>query len=95
MDHGHTVGFKPIAERQGGMIEVLRPGRNVAELQGAFDQIMIADGGAQLLELEGEIGILHLPGERIAERASETAWGIDVPFIAGPEEGRKKGNPWM
>ena len=51
------------------------------------------DGGAELFELERKVGVLHLAGQRLAQRRPEPARRIEIPFISGPEEGGKEGQP--
>jgi len=61
------------------MVHVLRSDRDVADLKITFDQLVIADLSAQLIESYGEIGILQLPSQRIMQ-------GLPKPFgsVRGP-----------
>src|SRR6202049_2935991 len=91
IDYGHTVGFQPITERQGRMIEVLRGDADIADLQRPLDQIMVVQRGVQIVEGDWEIDRLHLPGQRLAEGGADAARTIDVPHVTGFEERFKKG----
>jgi hypothetical protein len=91
IDYGHTVGFQPITERQGRMIEVLRRDADIADFQRSLDQIMVLQRGVQILEGDREIDRLHLPGQRLAEGGADAARTIDVPNVTGFEERFKKG----
>ena len=40
---------------------------------------------------KGEVGVLHLPRKRFAQRGAEAARHIDVPLVARPEKGSEEG----
>jgi hypothetical protein len=44
------------------MVEILRLHGDVVEHQRALDKVVVADGGAELFQLERKIGVLHLSG---------------------------------
>src|SRR5438067_385634 len=72
------------------MVQVLRADLDVAERKDAFGEIVIADGGAELLQLDRKVGGLHLSGERLPHRLGEAARRIHVPFVAGDEDRGKE-----
>ena len=72
------------------MIEILGDHPHAAEREAALDKVVIADGGAELRQGDGEIGVLHLPGQGSFQLLSQAARSIDVPFVARAEEGREE-----
>src|SRR5712691_2685157 len=72
------------------MIEILGDHAHPAECVAALDEVVIADGGAELLQGDGKVGVLHLPGQGSFQLLSQAARRIDVPFVARTEEGRKE-----
>ena len=85
VDDCDAVRLQAIAERERGMIEVLGRHSDVTDIEGAFDQVVIANGGVEPIERDGKIGVLHLPGERLAQGLVEALGTVDVPFGAGTE----------
>ena len=69
------------------MIEILGDHPHAAEREAALDEIVIADGGAELLQGDGKVGVLHLPGQRSLQLLSQAARSVDVPFVARAEKG--------
>jgi len=55
-----AVGLEPVAERERRVVQVAGRDLEVADREGALDEIVVADGGAELLERDGEVGVLHL-----------------------------------
>src|SRR5262249_41907761 len=47
---------------------------------------MKANPGAELIKGDREIVILHLSGERLAQRRAGTLWAVDVPFGAARKQ---------
>src|SRR5262249_60228418 len=84
--------LQPIAERERGMVEIARRHLDVVDLEGALDQVVIADRGAELVECDREITVLHLPGERFAQGLAESFGAINVPFVARLEQRREEWN---
>ena len=87
-----SVSFQPEPKGESRMIHVLCSDRDVAKLKVTFDQFVIADLGAHLIQPHRKIRIPHLPGERILQGLSEPFGRVDVPFVARNEERSKKGN---
>ena len=90
INHGHPVRLEPIAEGQGGMVQVMRGDLDIVDDERAFDKVMIADAGLELIERDREIGVFHLPGQGFAQRLAEPLGSIDVPFAAGDKKRSKK-----
>src|SRR5262245_19747439 len=86
VNESYTIRPQLVPQGQRRMVKVLGFDRNVIERQGPFDQVVVVNGGTELLELQREIRILHLPGQRLAQRRSQSARRIAVPFIPGPKE---------
>src|SRR5262245_59003084 len=74
------------------MVEVARGDLDVTDPQLALDELVVANRGAELLELDGKVGVLHLARERVAQRLAEPARRIDVPLVARHEERHEEGN---
>src|SRR5712692_6432393 len=72
------------------MIEILGDYPHPAEREAALDEVVIADGGAELLQGDGKVGVLHLSGQGSFQLLSQAARGIDVPFVARAEERGKE-----
>src|SRR5262249_11882149 len=75
-----------------GMVEISRRHLDVADVEGAFDQVVITDGGAELVERDRKIRVLHLARERLAQGLAEALGAIDVPIGAGAEERSEERN---
>ena len=61
IDNHATVSLEPVAQRQRGVVEVLRPDMDILDLELALDQLMVADGGTELVDGDREVRGLHLP----------------------------------
>ncbi len=81
----HAVHLEAIAERQHRMVQVPRGHPDVADREGALHQLVIADRRRQLIETHGKVRVLHLAGERVAQRFAKAARGEDVPLVARSE----------
>ena len=82
-----------IAEGEGRVVQVLRADGGVADLEDALDQVVVAHLGADVVEADREVLVLHLSGEHVVERPYEAAGAEDVPPAAGHEERREEGEP--
>ena len=56
IDNHATVRLEPVAQRQRGVVEVLRPDMDILDLELALDQLMVADGGTELVDGDREVG---------------------------------------
>ena len=90
INHGHPVRLEPIAEGQGGVVQVMRGDLDIVDDERAFDKVVIANRGLKLIERDREIGVLHLPGQGFAQRLAEPLGSVDVPFAAGDKKRSKK-----
>ena len=72
------------------MIEISRGNFYVADIEAALEQVMVANGGAEAVERDREIGVLHLPGERLTQGRAKAFWTINVPFGAIAEKRSEK-----
>mmetsp|Transcript_28434 Transcript_28434/g.66726 ORF Transcript_28434/g.66726 Transcript_28434/m.66726 type:complete len:387 (-) Transcript_28434:18-1178(-) len=52
----------------------------------ALSEVVIPDVGPEVVEVDGEVIVLHLPGERIANAPGATARTVHVPRHAGDEQ---------
>ena len=80
VDDRRAVGLDPVAERQRRMVHVVRGDAHVVDLDAAFDQVVVADLGGELLDRDREVRVLHLARERLADRRPEAARAVDVPL---------------
>ena len=90
--HRDPIGFDPVAQRHGGMMEKLRRHPHPADRVDALVQLVVADRGRQLAQRNREIGELHLTGQHVMQRAAAAFRAIDrdgVPFDKGRAEERK------
>ena len=67
IDQAGAVNLEAVAEGQRRMVQILGPYPNVPGVEHAFDQIVIADRGAELLQGHREVGGLHLAGQGVAQ----------------------------
>jgi hypothetical protein len=74
------------------MVHVLRPDPQIADLEITFDQLVIADLGAHLIEPHREIDILHLPSQSVVQGLPKPFGSVDVPFVSRREKGIKEGD---
>ena len=88
---GGAVRLEAVAERDPGVIEISGGGVDGTQLEGALAQVMVANRGAHLAERHREIGVLHLPGERLLEPPATAARRVDVPLVARDEQRREEG----
>ena len=84
--HRRRVGLQPKSERERGMVQIAGRDLDVVDVERTLDQVVIADPGPALVERDGEIGVLHLPGQVFAQRLAEPLGPVDVPFVARHEQ---------
>jgi hypothetical protein len=65
--HRYPVGFQPITEREHWMIQISGGDVDIVDTKSALDKIVIANLGSALIQRDGEIGILHLPGQSLTQ----------------------------
>jgi len=85
-----TLRFEPVAKRQRWVIQVTCPNRDVCDLKGAFYKLMVSDSRAEVVQLDWEVGILHLAFEGIPQRSVHSFGCIKVPLILWREERREE-----
>ena len=93
VDEGDVPDLQAVAERQRGVVEVAGEDVDLADLEGALDQVVVPGGRAELFQRDREVGVLHLPGQRLLEPVAEPSRRVDVPLAAGLEEGREEREP--
>src|SRR5439155_19461584 len=64
-----------------------------ADLERSLSRIVIANGRAELVELDREIGEGHLTGQRPRQSLAEPAGRVDVPLALRDEERPKERKP--
>ena len=63
---------------------------DIVDIEGALNEVVIANLGSALIERDGEIGILHLPSQGFTQRLAEALGAVYVPFITGHEKRSEK-----
>jgi len=63
---------------------------DIVDIEGALNEVVIANLGSALIERDGEIGILHLPGQGFTQRLAEALGAVYVPFVAGRKKRTKE-----
>src|ERR1700682_295785 len=87
-----AVGFDSVAHRHDRMIEKLRRDPRAADCVDALGQVVVGDRGRQLVQRDGEVGVLHLATQDLMQRTAAAFRTIDrggVPFDKGRGEERK------
>ena len=90
-----AVCLQAIAQREGGMVEILRRYLDVADVEGALDQVVIANRGAELVVRNRKIRVLHLARERLAQGLAQALGPIDSQSVPLRKSGAKNGTPWI
>ena len=91
IDHSDAVGLDAIPERKCRMVQVLGDDAHARDRKLSLDEVVIPDGGVELLQRHREIRVLHLAGERRFELLPHAAWGVEIPLVAGDEQRREEG----
>src|SRR5438034_739670 len=91
VDDRGAVGLEAVAERYGGVVEVLRDDPRAADRVRALAQVREAERGGELAQGHREIRELHLAGERLVERAFplRAVEGDRVPRVERRREERE------
>src|SRR6266581_9064894 len=73
------------------MIQIVGGDFDIVDIKGALNEVVIANLGSALIQREGEIGILHLPGQGFTQGWAEALRAVYVPFVAGH---KKRSEEW-
>ena len=87
VDQHHPVGLDPVTERQRRVVQVTGCHPRLVNHETALDQVVVTQRRAHRIEVDREIGVLHLPGQRFPQRRAKAARRIHVPLV-GPVEQR-------
>ena len=90
VDDARAVRFQPIADGERGVVEILRGDAHVADREPALDHFVKMHVRGERVQRDREVGIIHLPGEHVAQRLAEAARAVDVPLVARDEERREE-----
>src|SRR6266853_1615413 len=63
---------------------------DIVDVEGALNEVMIANPGSALIKSDGEIGVLHLPGQGFTQGLPEALGAVYVPFVAGRKKRTKE-----
>jgi hypothetical protein len=74
------------------MVHVSRFDSYIGDLKIAFDELVVTDLGAHLIEPHREISVLHLSGQRVLHGLPEPLRRVDVPLVARLEKWGKEWN---
>src|SRR6266446_2950378 len=88
--HRYSVGLQPITERERWMIQIMGGDFDIVDVEGALNEVMIANPGSALIKSDGEIGVLHLPGQGFTQGLPEALGAVYVPFVAGRKKRTKE-----
>ena len=83
----NPVGFQPISQGEGRMVHIQCSDLDIADFEDALDEVVIADGCPKFFQRYREVGVLHLARKGLAQGRTEATGGVNVPFVAGHEEG--------
>ena len=64
----------------------MRADLEVGDGERPLDEIVIIDHTAELVDADREVGVLHLAGQRVAERCPQPGRAVDVPRVTGIEQ---------
>ena len=73
------------------MIQILGGDFDIVDIEGALDEVVIANLSPELIEWDGEIGILHLAGQGFTQGLAEALRAVYVPFVPGH---KKRSEEW-
>ena len=93
IDHGDTTHLQAIAEREGGVIQILGDDSHFSRREAPLDEVVVANGRPELAERHGKVRVLHLPGKGPLELQAESARSVDVPLVVAAEERREEREP--
>ena len=87
----YPIGLQPITQRERWMIQILGGHFDIVDIEGALDEVVVANLSPELIEWDGEIW---------PARASRKDWPRPLgPYMShslpGTKSGAKKGIPWM
>src|SRR6516165_739167 len=68
------------------MVEVAGRNPDIIDDERTLHEVVITNGGFELIERNGKIGVLHLSRERVAQRTPQPLGAVDVPFVPGREQ---------
>jgi len=72
------------------MIQIVGGDFDIVDIKGALNEV-VTNLGSALIQREGEIGILHLPGQGFTQGWAEALRAVYVPFVAGH---KKRSEEW-
>jgi hypothetical protein len=88
--HRYPVSLQPITERERWMIQIAGRDFDIVDIEGALDEVVIANLGSALIERDREIGILHLPGQGFTQGLAEALRAVYVPLVTGQKKRSKE-----
>ena len=63
---------------------------DIAYQEGSFDEFVVVDCGAEPLQADGEIGILHLAREGLLKVCSQATGRVDIPLLVRQDRVERK-----
>jgi hypothetical protein len=72
------------------MIQIVGGDFDIVYIEGALNEVVIANLGSALIERNGEIGVLHLPGQGFTHGLAEALRAVYVPFATGHKKRSEK-----
>src|SRR6266853_4582869 len=89
--HRYPVGLQPITKRERWMIQIMGGDFDIVDIEGALNEVVIANLGFALIERDRKIIILHLPGQGFTQGLAEALRAVYVPFVIGH---KKRSEEW-
>ncbi len=89
--HDHrTIDLESVAEGERRMVEEPGVDVDVVDVEHAFDEVLVDDRGGELIDRHRKVGVLHLTGEDLRQRAAEAAGARDAPTASLLEQRREE-----
>src|SRR5258708_30151514 len=73
------------------MIQVVGGDFDIVDIEGAFNEVVIANLGPALIERDGKIGIPHLSGQGFTQGLAKVLRAVYVPFVT---RHKKRSEEW-
>ena len=90
VDQHHPVRLDPVTQRERRMVQVTGCHPRLVDHETAFNQVVVTQRRAHRIEVDREIGVLHLPGQRFLQRRAKAARRIHVPLVGAVEQRREE-----
>src|SRR5215510_4400105 len=90
ISHRSAVRGYAVTDGRGLVIQILRLHQDVTDAEKAFFDFVVVNSACQVLQLDREVRILHLPGKGVLQTALECRGAVDVQLGAWYERRSEK-----